>query len=452
MKNLLFIHCPWYNNDIKLITYWVFWLCDSLLNSWVNSRIIHLWLEENDFNLVDYIIENKIDYVCFSIQWFLQMKQSLDISKNLKDIFGDKVKIILWWFTATYYKEEIEKLLIADKIIEWEWSQIFDYVWINNSWEWSWNLLNFSLLKNYQKYLKINYFNEKDNRNIFYLNYWKWCTNSCPYCSWNSNNFLKKLKQKRIYPNSKAFLDNLISWIKKYDLKIWYISFHDETNEDFYIECFKELNKNWIKIEVIFELFFIPSNNFLEQFNKYISKDSLLILSPDSWSEKVRKLAKIKFYFTNKQLLAFLEKAKLMWIKVHLSFSVWLFNEEFDDFKMTIKLIIFLKSRYIISSSVSYIEIEPWSLLHENNLVKSRYITFEDFLNKKWWVIWYDTSYFVESEIIGLFNIANASVMCNKKIPNFYQKLIESSSVFLKDIPNKCSICENYNNCFKLQK
>lgn len=451
-KKVLFIHCPWYDNSIKLIAYWVFILWDILVKNWYEVEIIHMWFFDQDIK--SYIKENKFDYICISLHWFYQLKQTLDLCKDIKNNLS--IPIIWWWITISYYYDELIKSWYFDHIIKWDWEQKLLDLLNNLSWlekrneDYKVNYLNFELLKNYKEYLKVNFFNPKNkDENIFYLNYWKWCENVCVICSWNVNTTKKIFwRDKTLYYNSADFVESIINWYNKYNLDIWYIGFHTKANEIVYISIFRTLKENNINIKIYFELFFIPSIDFIKWFSKYTHKDSILFISPESWDEKIRKQSRTAYSFTNKELYNFLEISYRLGIKIFISFSVWLYSEDMESFLKTLKMINYIKNKYKFDMSVSYIDIEPWSIILENNLVDSSVKSLDDFISFKMQDIWYNTKYFTKDEIKELHLLADSEIFCINKMSYFLQDINNWYNWNVFDIKKKCLKCRNYNSCF----
>lgn len=452
MKKVLILHCPGYDNSIKIIAYWIFILWDILIKNWYEVEIVHLWLFDGD--IYNYIENNKFDYICVSLHWFYQLRQTIDVCKEIKNKFA--IPIIWGWITLSYYEEEFNKLKIFDYIIKWDWEykllNLLDNLSLIERKEIveQVDFINFSLLRNYKEYLKINFYNPKSDENIFYLNYWKWCENVCMICSWNART-TKKIywRDKSLYYNSSDFINSIINWYNKYNLQSWYISFHTKVNEDIYISMFKILKEKSIDLKLYFELFFIPSISFLKGFSNYASKNSLLLISPESWDEEIRNKSRTAYSFTNKDFYNFLELANRLKLNLHISFSVGLFNEDINAFIKTLKMINYVRNKYNYNISVSAIDIEPWSIISENSLVSADTKTLDEFIDFKMWDIWYSTQCFSKDEIKEIHLLAQAEINCKLKVSYFLQEIISGYTWDVYEIKYKCNKCKNYSKCFE---
>ena len=114
----LLIHTPkfenWYKplGDFLWINYMpigIFALADYLVQHGYSSKIVHLgieWIEDHDFNIVDFLEENKPDVAALSLHWHYQAYDVMKLAEAIKDKYPD-VFTVVGGFTASYYHREI---------------------------------------------------------------------------------------------------------------------------------------------------------------------------------------------------------------------------------------------------------------------------------------------------------------------------------------------------------
>jgi hypothetical protein len=174
--------------------------------------------------------------------------------------------------------------------------------------------------------------------------------------------------------------------------------------EKFYLRLFKLIRKSHIiNLSASFESFFLPSNKFIEAFASSFN-NPIIILSPDTGSESLRKKVKT-FYYLNRDLIKLLDFSIRKNVKIHLNFSTGFPFETEKDFLKTISLIKYLKKRFPLTLEGEAIELEPCSLMHiypEKFQISVKRKTFLDFLKASYKRndLGYSTKNFSEFEII----------------------------------------------------
>jgi len=489
MQKILFIHLPKEQEPfIRFIPLGLIPLA-NLLKKQHKVEILNYFLEKklnNNFNLIGYIKKNNFKIICFDLQWHYQTTKVIDTAKEIKEEIKN-IKIIIGGQTASFFYKDIIKFPFVDFVIRGEaelplvelikninsrkkdFYNIPNIVWkkgnkvIENDFsyyadEGILNKLDFTdltILKNREEYLLLGLEkNKANNKWLFFYNPGRGCNVNCSFCS-GSRDSQKMIssREKVIFVNQEKVIKELKKLSKK-GLGVWYVSF-DPSSYDYYLELFKKIRKNKIKIRCKFECWKLPTKEFIDEFVKTFVKGSEIVISPESGSEKVR--AKNKgFYYTNKALIETLNYLRNKKINTVLYFTAGLPFETLDDFTETLKLVNFLKTYKNIFIYAVPIEIEPASPMFLNPKkygIKLKRKTFDDFYkaHKKRSMLGYETPYFKEDEIPELTELILATARCRMKRPVFLKVLEEfpeKEKLIIKDLWGLCSICRFFKECW----
>jgi len=117
------------------------------------------------------------------------------------------------------------------------------------------------------------------------------------------------------------------------------VSFDPDPTRKSYRELFRRLRKESTSLSMEFECWTVPSAEFIDDFSATFGqgKHTKLTISPETGSERIRKLNK-GFFYTNAELLEALDHIKELGIKSHVYFSYPLPFETPDDIKATAEL------------------------------------------------------------------------------------------------------------------
>ena len=420
------LHTPkldnWYKplGDFIWINYLpigMFALADYLVQHGYSAKIVHLgieWIEDHSFNVIDFLENNRPDVVALSLHWHHQAYDVIRISEAIKTNYPD-LFIVLGGFTASYYHREImedfpfidavirgeaeepllklvEKLTKKERdlrevpnltwnkdgeIIENELSYIATEEDINKL-----RFTNISLLNNYETY--VNYvghpfmwkksFSKEQNfhklsigSKTFPLAIGRGCPVSCTWCAGSalSQKFITK-RTKPIYRS----IDKIIDSIKEalgYGYETMYVVFDPfPDNQQFFIDLFAKIREERITCEMVFECFGLPTRPFVDAFHAtFPNKESFLCISPDTGSERLRKIHKHYFY-SNQALLDCLGYLREINVSTEVFFTYGIPGETLEDLKESIKLKNYIRKHFknVRCIRVLSIEIEPGAPWH----------------------------------------------------------------------------------------
>jgi len=154
---------------------------------------------------------------------------------------------------------------------------------------------------------------------------------------------------------------------------------------------------------MIFECWGLPTKRFIDTFKDTFLEESILVISPETGSEEIRRLNK-GFFYTNKELIETMEYISRNKLKMELYFTSGLPFERKVNFFEAISLIKYLRSRFDFKLSAHPIELEPGSPIFLNPERFGVYIkrkTIQEFLQNDNFSLGYATKFLSEKEIIA---------------------------------------------------
>jgi len=486
MKTILFIHTS--KSEEPLIKFIPLGLVPlaNLLKDRNNVEIVNLVLKKKlyeNFDIINYIKEKKVEIVCLDLQWHYQTAKVIDTAKEIKNAFP-KIKIIIGGYTASFFYKDIIKFAFVDFVIRGEaevplqklvdnieddLSKVPNLVWkkedkiIENELSYfaDENVLNnldftdLSTLKNKEHYLQLGLEkNKADNEWYFIYNPGRGCNVNCSFCS-GSKDCMKIIssRDKVVFTDEKKALQELKK-LSELGLGVWYTTF-DPSGNEYYISLFKKIREENLKLRCKFECWKLPTKEFIDEFALTFEKGSEIILSLESGSEAVRKKNK-GFFFTNEDFIKTVDYLKEKDINTVVYFTAGLPFETIDDFVETLKLVNELRKYKNVFIFAMPIEIEPGSpmfLQPEKYRTKLKRKNFEDFYNshKKTSSLGYETEFFSESEIPELVGLILTATKCKMSMPVFL-KILENpilrKKIDISKLWESCSICKLYKECW----
>jgi radical SAM superfamily enzyme YgiQ (UPF0313 family) len=395
------------NNKILIMPIGIIAL-SNYVNKKYSSRVMHLDLEkaiDSKFNLIAFIKQRGIKIICLDLHWHHQSYNVIHIARTIKENFPE-IKIILGGFTASFFNKEImENFLFIDYIIRGDGEDaIFELISAiygkipfdkvsNLSWRKNGEVIcneivvrpesiekldyaDFSLLYHSDKYCFREFLYQNFNIDeiplldnspkIFFFNCGRGCLVNCTYCG--GSNISQKLINNRgclIKMSINSAIRNL-SKANRAGYNWWWTDFYPGGMEEYYLELFERLRKEKISLRVTFGLWYLPSMDFLESFKKTFSSDSEIEISPDTGSERVRRMNK-GYYYTNQDFFMVLDMLKKIGIKFSVHFGVGFSNEKIEDIEKTKQFIKKIRETYPeVEIIVSGIESEPGSPIYLN--------------------------------------------------------------------------------------
>lgn len=489
-SEILFLHIPKSASkpEIMFIPLGTIALANFLKQKGHPVKIVNVYVEKklnNDFDVVEYAKKSNCKTICIPLHWHFQTTDVLDTAKRIKQAIPDST-IILGGFTATFFAEEIiENYDFVDFVIKGdseiplldlaegkETSEIPNLVWrkdnktITNpqTYRLDEEMLNnlsftdFSLISNFDEYQKLGLpETDKENKWLFVYNPGVGCNMNCSYCGGSC------ISQKRLNKREKAIFVDIEKAVKelknlaKDSVGVWYVCFNPVQKMDYYVRLFRRLQQEKIRIRCKFEAWTLPSKEFVDEFKQTFVDGSEILISPDTGSEKVRKINK-GFYYSNDEMLETLKHIDKNGITTRLYFTAGLPGETMKDFLETLQFINKIKKEFKnIAIHAVPIEIEPAAPLFmdkEKYGIRTGRKSIKDFYNihKKRSDIGYSTEHFSADEIAELVNLVRAAGECMMKRPVFLKALAEGPFPIekfpIKQAWRFCAICKFFNDCF----
>ena len=363
-------------------------MADLLHRSGVKTQIVHLGvelLEDPDFSAVDDIKEKRPRIVAIPLHWHHQSYDVMELVKRIKAAFP-ALYVLLGGFTASFFHEEIMRNFDGvDGIIRGEAERPIlelvqgilagkdDFFSIPNlTWRRKKHVLinplsyvadpgdlnglsftHLTLLKNYATYIRYagqpgavkSLIKGKGSRQpastspLFPLMVGRGCPVQCTWCSGNipSQNTITGRTEVTFRGEEKVV--QLLHEALAYGYKRFHMSFDPAPQHpEYFLRLFKRIREEKLSIDCIFESFGLPTLDFIKAFKAtFPGPNSLIVLSPDVGSDRVRKIHK-GHAFTNLALRESLDRMKEHGVLCDLFFTVGVPFETKEDVEETIRL------------------------------------------------------------------------------------------------------------------
>lgn len=405
-------------------------LAKELEKEGFKSEIIHLGVEkylDKNFLLSNYVQENNIKFLAFSLHWHPQSYDVIETIRAVKKKCPD-VFVSLGGFTSSYFAQEIlENFPFVDAIIKGEgekpirelanklYNNEHDLTGVPNLF---WRKNN-KVVLNDEKFVATDedlnsyeFFDIKKLRNYktnakmpFYLDYTKddqltsipmssqgiclgrGCTGNCTWCGGGCK--AVKLVTGRDFVSYRN-ADNVIDEIKtlKNDCGIKDFRFVFDPNPSdrgYLIVLMEKIAKEFKgKLKTSLTLNSLPDKRFIDLYKKAFSADSIMTISPEFYSEDLRRAHK-SFFYSNKELEEILDYMDKQEIKSELYFSTLPMTSEHDDietenYAKELKRRHAFVERYFVATIVSE-PASPWTLEPNKYGLKEKIKTFIDYYN-----------------------------------------------------------------------
>lgn len=426
--DFLFIHVPKFSSYYKpldefmfinYIPMGVFALCDILNKNGIVSKIKHLGLEyikNNNFSITEYVKDNNIKVVALSLHWHYQAYDVIEVARKIKEV-SKETQIILGGITASLFTNEImQSYSHVDFIIAGDGEKgILELAKLlkegRNDFQNVSNCLyrkNGEIIDNGITYLAVhNESDDVDYANLSYLDYYEeyrdyfkipmyWSLNSsvqhnlkkrvsgatstfplmvgrgcavnCSFCGGGRNAQIKICnRSKPIFRPVKKVVDT-IEQALGYGYESFLVCFDPHPNDDsYFVELFEEIRERKLYFGMGFECWGLPTKRFIEGFGKtFDKKTSYIALSPESYSEKVRKMNK-GFFYTNDEMYTAMQYIDENEIPMLIYLSMGLPGESSKDLNDTEIMTKDLRSKFkhLMSVIVIPIQLEPGSPLFD---------------------------------------------------------------------------------------
>jgi radical SAM superfamily enzyme YgiQ (UPF0313 family) len=422
----MLVHAPKFDNWYKPLGdyIWInylpmgmFALADNLVQHGHSAQIVHLgieWIEDHAFDLVDYVGKTRPAVVALSLHWHYQAYDVIKVAEAIKARFPD-IFLCVGGFTASYYHREIlEDFPCVDAVIQGDAEEpllrlveqvkkhtrnlhrVPNLTWHSDgaivenegfycATEADLNALRFTnlaLLKNYETY--VNYFGHpfmwkksfskeanfhklSIGSKTFPLAIGRGCPMTCTWCAGSalSQRFITR-RTKPIYRSMDKILES-INEALSYGYETMYVVFDPYPGrQKFFIDLFAKIKENDIQCEMVFECHGLPTKPFMDAFHDtFPHEESFLCISPDTGSDRLRKIHKQSFY-SNEELLDCLRHLRELGVNTEVFFTYGIPGETPDDLQQTIRLKRFIKRNFknVRCIRVLSIEMEPGAPWH----------------------------------------------------------------------------------------
>ena len=439
----LFLHVPKFVNYyrpihqfmwINFLPMGLLGLADLLQRQGVSTQIVHLgveWIEDHHFSIIEYIRKKNPRIVAIDLHWHHQSFDVMEVVKKIKTSFPE-IFILLGGFTASFFHEEIMRNFDAvDGIIRGEAEvpiselahtvlqgkedlfSVSNLTWrrkgrilinplsyvasgqdLNNL-----SLTHFPLLKNYSTYIRYigqffyvkgvskekNFWMYSLKSPIYHLMVGRGCPVQCTWCSGNIPSQETITGRKEVTFRGVEEVLQTIKEALAYGYETFHICFDPYPSKPgYYLSLFSRLREEKIRVECFFESFGLPTLPFIQSFKEtFPGSKSLIALSPDVGSDRVRKIHKGHAY-TNQALMECLDQLERHQVFCDVFFTIGVSFEKEEDVRETLQLQKEIRNRYPHVKGIRTFTIEmepgsPWHLDPEAFGVKTSLQNFVDF-------------------------------------------------------------------------
>ena len=439
----LFLHVPKFVNYyrpihqfmwINFLPMGLLGLADLLQRQGVSTQIVHLgveWIEDHHFSIIEYIRKKNPRIVAIDLHWHHQSFDVMEVVKKIKTAFP-QIFILLGGFTASFFHEEIMRNFDAvDGIIRGEAevpiSELAQTVLqgkedlfsvSNLTWRRKGRILinplsyvaseqdlndlsfnNVPLLKNYSTYIRYigqpfyvkgvskekNFWMYSLKSPIYHLMIGRGCPVQCTWCSGNIPSQETITGRKEVTFRGVEKVLQAITEALVYGYETFHICFDPYPSKpEYYLNLFSRIREEKIRMECFFESFGLPTLPFIQSFKEtFPGSKSLIALSPDVGSDRVRKIHKGHAY-TNQALRECLDQLEQHRVFCDVFFTIGVSLEKEEDVQQTLQLQKEIRNRYPNVKGIRTFTIEmepgsPWHLDSEAFGVKTSLQNFMDF-------------------------------------------------------------------------
>jgi len=423
--DVLFLHVPKFNNHYKPIGEYSFilfppmgllGLADCLRQNGRSTEIIHLGVErqkQGEIDLERILSERNPDIVGLDLHWHFQAYDVIEVAKRIKRIRPD-IAVLLGGFTATVFAEEILKSYeCVDFVIRGESevpildlhrqycseraydcvanlayrsggtvrlnpiSYLADERMLN-----SLSFTDFTLLKDYplfvesfSRYMNIPSLSEAMQRRIFrnrkgypvFLG--RGCPHACDYCGGGRESHIHINSRTRLSLRSVEAVAASLEDIQRFGFDFVFLSYDPlpcTRAEQFYLALFEQVKKRGLSLAFEIERWQLPTRKFIQAVRDTLPKGSMISLTLNSSSERVRKKNGL-FFFSNQSVEECLAMMDEEGVDCLLFFAIGLPFETAEDLEETARYQKYLRSRFKRVKLMTFvIEIEPGSRLNDH--------------------------------------------------------------------------------------
>lgn len=432
----IFVHTPQLTlnqngnvcSNINFSAMGLYSLANELNKEGFPTKIIHLGIEkylDKKFLLSDYINQNDIKFVAFSLHWHPQSYDVIETARVVKERNPD-IFLTIGGFTASYFAIEImEKFPFVDAIIKGEGElpivelakeissnkslkTVPNLVWrksnkiITNKNTFvasnkdldSYEFFKTDFMKNFESYSKVPFYMEYSKPNQ--LNnqmttqgvcLGRGCTGNCTWCGGGCNAIKMVTGRDFVsYRNPDNVIKEIKSLQKEHHIERFLFSFDPKPNDRKYLyELLTQIAKEFGgRLNATFSFFGLPDKKILDLFKQAFSKASVALISPEFYNEDLRKKHK-SFYFSNKELEKTLDYMEQLQIHSEIYFAI-IPNVPDEENKKSEEYAKELQDRYKMINKhyiipIVYEPASPWTINPKKFGFDIKQKNFEDYYN-----------------------------------------------------------------------
>lgn len=400
--DVLFLHASSHNFYV-VFPMGFFSMADTLAKNGYTAKIVNTGIEKSidpGFTVADVFENYNPKIVCIDLHWFVTSYVSIELAGEVKRCFDGPV--LLGGYTSSFFHREIlERFDFIDGVVAGEGDAALPAyldALRTGSWDAAPNLCrrgpdgvvsgarapapaeilntqncaNLDFLDNWEQYVSTAegagpvifvYPRVVPNR-VFYLQIGRGCPVSCSYCTAaaaSSKNLM--CRATPYYRPVDKVVEDFASLAERGVDHVCIEFYPYKPDDDYFLELFSRIRKEKIDVGVNFGCWSVPSKRFIEAFGKTFNLPKTCIsISPESGSEKVRKINKGAF-FSNEELYRTISlfRENNLYASVH--FGLGFPGETAGDFNETISLFNRLKGTgcYL---SIRHMPIEPGSPMY----------------------------------------------------------------------------------------
>lgn len=408
-RDILIIHHPTNNvhRPILFPAMGLLSIADQLCRNGVRAEVVHYGVEKSldeRFELTSLIAETGAKIIAFSTQWFFQLPDSLELARQVKQVFPE-LKMVFGGFSASFFAEElVEDHRYIDAVIRGDGeipllrycryalqtdavsiTQVpnlvyrdasdrvvaNDFGYVSTAAELDgFRFSDLSLLRHYSTFLGKTFFPTKrladgkafDGEPLFPVEVGRGCPFHCTFCGGNS------VAQKRIN-NRRSYIirsvDQVVqtmSELVEYGCSNFYICFDPDPNGLYYHELFERIRKEKLKISLAFGCWGLPDKPFIDHFRETFTS-GLLEISPESGNQCLRDQNKGKLSYSNEALEACVDYLGEKGLLCQLFFGYFLPGDTYETVMETKRLALHFEADHCESLYLSF-STDPGSLLY----------------------------------------------------------------------------------------
>lgn len=366
--------------DIRVMPVGLVAIANFLLTSGVDAEVVHVGIEierNQSFRIESFVSDGNYDIVGISIHWHKQLNSALEIARKIKRA-NPKVFIVLGGYTASFFAGElVSEYKFLDAVIQGdgelpvlrlvqelekavpELSNVPNLFWrrqgetIQNQHYYaataseldSLDFADFRVLRHYKDYITMESTGSSEKNNtMFYLVNGRGCPYQCSFCGGSRKSHKMTHHRDGFILQSPEAVIRTIKSAVQLGWENFYMCFDPVPRGDYYVHLFNMIQEEGLDISMMFGSWGLPARRVIDGLAKSF-RQAWVELSPETYSERVRKLNKGIFY-TNKQLNETVDYLVEKGVGVCLYFGYFLPFETLDEIIDTLAYILLIREQH----------------------------------------------------------------------------------------------------------